>query len=261
MGWYGNHKGDAYTKWRDTWSEAKTNYCCKHERRGCALYDCVAGYSNWQAGWSVSKKSWCCTYQERGCPPKEEKPERVRLQLDNEPPFNCRRDRKNPYAVWTHAQKEYCCNQEGVGCSGIVTSTTRPVRVVKEEMGQRHYDCMRGLENFKDLWPRHKRSWCCGNVGVACLATQTQGKRVWFTGQFETLNNTFPGLPASRTSFFVLPAVTCGLVLLFAVGLKQRLMGRHRPAADVNFMYLDDALETLTSAGQEEHPSSIGEPL
>merc|ERR1712050_269209 len=96
---------------------------------------------------------------------------------DSEPPFNCRRDHGNPFAEWTHAQKEYCCNQEGVGCSGIVTSTARPVRVAEElgNVGDRHYDCMLGIQNFKELWSPHKQSWCCENFGVACLARKKNG--------------------------------------------------------------------------------------
>jgi len=32
------------------------------------VYDCAAGFKNWIYGWSEAKKQWCCSHQERGCP-------------------------------------------------------------------------------------------------------------------------------------------------------------------------------------------------
>ena len=30
-------------------------------------YDCSAGFSRWRDGWSLAKKNWCCKHEERGC--------------------------------------------------------------------------------------------------------------------------------------------------------------------------------------------------
>lgn len=57
------------------WSEAKKDWCCTHQQKGCIghddtmsePFDCDAGFNNWKAGWSTNKMLWCCSHYQKGC--------------------------------------------------------------------------------------------------------------------------------------------------------------------------------------------------
>jgi len=55
--------------WKETWSEEKKAWCCKHEKKGCAdntgkTYDCTGS----SASWDKARRSWCCVKESIACP-------------------------------------------------------------------------------------------------------------------------------------------------------------------------------------------------
>merc|ERR1712039_679745 len=67
----------AFENWNDAWSDAQKDWCCTHQRLGCAEssisevgvdgFDCQQGLYNWEMEWTDDKKVWCCDKLHLGC--------------------------------------------------------------------------------------------------------------------------------------------------------------------------------------------------
>lgn len=108
-----------YVKWEKGWSEAKKEWCCKHEKRACP-FDCQAGLVLWEKGWSDEKAQWCCQHEHHGCNTTQTSRPIVAGSLRNETTtFNCQVGTGNLQSEWSKVQKTWCCKNKHVGCAVI----------------------------------------------------------------------------------------------------------------------------------------------
>jgi hypothetical protein len=197
-----------FAKWKTGWSDAKKDWCCKHElARSCAFdatttktwtttttaaqssvpvaFDCQAGYSKWQKGWSDEKKAFCCEHEGMGCQE-----------------FNCGDSTTSDFADWSIPKRKWCCKQSGkyewpveqaawccqheeVGCPSKPTyNCSAGLRdaysgwsagkkewcCAHESKGCAPFDCDAGADNWELGWADAKKDWCCQNDGVHCPA-------------------------------------------------------------------------------------------
>jgi len=81
--------------WHDVWSDAKQEWCCKHEGVGC-LYNCTEGAVK---NWTQKKADWCCANELLGCG------------------FNCSAGYSQRKLGWSKLKTDYCCQNELVACT------------------------------------------------------------------------------------------------------------------------------------------------
>jgi len=170
------------------WSTTKTEWCCKHEQRGCTTtsrtstqttlttttqtttatsattlpYDCFADYTDCyhclERRWTFEKRKWCCTHSDRGCPSTKTTTTTTSTTL----PYNCS-SRFSAVGIlsWSLEKQTWCCRHENQGCT--TTTTTPP------------YDCKIRPINQVEEWSAAKQTWCCKYATVGCTTTVTTG--------------------------------------------------------------------------------------
>lgn len=177
-----------YVIWDVAWSEAKKNYCCETEGRGCPTQRTTAfpettvtlpptppPTPTWTRGptgdphncaigrvedWSLRKRRWCCRVHHKGCPgPVPTLGPTVGPTSPRPPPdpYNCAEGYSNWQVGWSIGKKAWCCKVHGKGCPATGCVTTSPP-----------YDCDAGYANWMAGWSIGKKAWCCKNRGKGC---------------------------------------------------------------------------------------------
>jgi len=178
------------------WSPHKKQWCCEHERKGCAglttsrdqkksttttPYDCNTDADTWELTWSDNRKMWCCDHAKRGCAPSTTvQPYNCidgfaawkNLWNDEQKRWCCQHQRRGceePYDCdagfelwakgWSDAKKDWCCENKKKGCTTVATSLP--------------YDCLVGLANHERSWSEAKMHWCCVKRGKGCPPAST----------------------------------------------------------------------------------------
>jgi len=92
-------------------------------------------------------------------------------------PFDCASNTTdhsdaNASKIWSTVQQSWCCSQEHIGCGSATTSTTATLRTTTLQTSQRPHhllhDCYVGYADWKILWTKAKKDWCCSHYGRGC---------------------------------------------------------------------------------------------
>mmetsp|Transcript_71990 Transcript_71990/g.181994 ORF Transcript_71990/g.181994 Transcript_71990/m.181994 type:complete len:1187 (-) Transcript_71990:14-3574(-) len=162
------------------WPTEKKEWCCKHEKVGCApadekkhkdTFDCDADLEQWKTKWSDEQKQWCCDHKKRGCLAPEWSTE----------PYHCQEDLSEWKTKWSKGKKAWCCHFDNLGCEEVAiiprtstseslssTSSMPPTTTTLEP-----HDCRNGLSHWARDWTSAKRDWCCKHYSLGCPTTVT----------------------------------------------------------------------------------------
>lgn len=171
---------------------------------GPASYDCFDGLLTWQKSWDVEKRAWCCTNAHLGCglpskaisqasaaatveSPHLQATSQEPLPEQAEPPsggdqdgstttsipFTCQEDILD-WHVWSAEKQRWCCTYQGVGCKELnapaqdAEAETSPTLAL---IPPKPFDCLKGLQHWRNEWSEAKRSWCCDHDALGCDAS------------------------------------------------------------------------------------------
>lgn len=127
-----------------SWTQAKTDWCCTHQHRGCPLplYDCNLdrsyGLASVLSTWPVAKRHWCCSTHMVGCPPTTTATattSTVTTITATSSTATSTTETQTTYGFqcqgsslgWQLPQKVWCCRRYGKGCVSSPPAAARSV--------------------------------------------------------------------------------------------------------------------------------------
>lgn len=193
------------------WPPKHLAWCCKQERRGCALleasttttgpwmtttphhlpkHDCQFGYPEWVPQWSADKRAWCCRRARRGCgsstssSARSSSSTRGNGSIQGSSRTSISTATTSASAMTTTTIPTTVAHIETSTAFRPATSTSSTSTSTLRRVVEVVYNCATNQESWQwqwlpilgggsATWSAEQKAWCCHTAGVGCTTTET----------------------------------------------------------------------------------------